>query len=71
MTIEFKLRIYFIKDGKKSAFLAIFYRIVIGAVVKSLMSTYKLIPSMRLSFSLRMKWKKPKSLSKKYNSLYD
>ncbi|CDO47988.1 hypothetical protein BM1374166_00466 [Bartonella tribocorum] len=57
MTIEFKLRIHFIKDGKRSEFLAIFDQTVIGVVVKSLMLTCKFIPSMSLCFSLRMSWR--------------
>ncbi|WP_375620522.1 hypothetical protein [Bartonella sp. TS25HLJMH] len=62
MTIEFKLRIHFIKNGKGSKFLAIFDQTAFDAVVKSLMLTCKFIPSMRLSFSLRMRWRKEKQV---------
>ncbi|USP02181.1 hypothetical protein [Bartonella taylorii] len=43
MTIEFKLRIHFIKNGKGSKFLAIFDQTAVGMVVKSLMLTCKFI----------------------------
>ncbi len=57
MAIELKLRIRFIKNGKGSEFLAIFDQTAFGIFVKSLMFTGKFIPSMCLSFSLRMKWR--------------
>ncbi len=65
MTIEFKLRIHFIKNGKGSEFLAIFDQTAVGMVVKSLILTCKFIPSMHLFFSLRMSGEKRNSLDDK------
>ncbi|WP_273721167.1 MULTISPECIES: hypothetical protein [unclassified Bartonella] len=62
MTIKFKLRIRFIKNGKGSEFLAIFDQTTFDAVVKSLMLTCKFIPSISLCFSLRMRWRKEKQV---------